>query len=375
VEGSPINQWLPIPSLSTTRIRIPDQAETALPGFATIEIDPNASVVSAILRNPAGEEVVIPPTTASRAAAVFVEYSGDVTTQIVALRFTESPIQLSLYDTTGNLLAERTWTGPGRQLVSSLADLFDLQSDFVGTLHLRSVGNIATIGIRLKSESWDVVPSVPIDATGVQNRLLMPHFADGWGWSTTFTTLNSGEKLAATSGRFNDEVGNELPVKVDGVLKSTFTIVTPARGVSRVSTSGDSDPLKSGFVNLDFDTPGGVLPMFRNGAALEVISALPLKARAFALGAERSEKIDTAIAIVSPSSSVVRFRLLDSSGSEVASGIIQGNPIKTATVISQLTSLPPAFQGILLLDSDDEFVPLSLRLGGASLAANPVFKQ
>ena len=134
-----------------------------------------------------------------------------------------------------------------------------------------------------------------------------------------------------------------------------------------LSTSGTSQPVKSGFITavLDQETVSGVaIFKFSSGSESSVLP-VDLGAR-FSLFVERSATLHTEIAIFrTEDTSPIQLMLQDVAGTEIrTASLLPSGAKQFAGFLGELfADLPPDFTGTLLMTSDRNFVPVGLRLG------------
>ena len=105
---------------------------------------------------------------------------------------------------------------PSGQIARFIDEIFTLPDNFSGVLRVTSTGDVAVVGLRLRSNEngeLKMTTTPPSNETGPSTTadLFFPHFADSGGWSTQFI-LYSGTAGQAVSGtlRFIDASGQPL---------------------------------------------------------------------------------------------------------------------------------------------------------------------
>ncbi len=203
-----------------------------------------------------------------------------------------------------------------------------------------------------------------------------PHYGDGSGISMLFSLSNLSTSEAAGTIRFYDRLGNPQPLPLAEGLVSELPILLPSHGTVALSTDGSSNPVKSGYVEVELDqeeTSG--VAIFRLAPGLEA-SVLPLQpGRRYSVYVERSSTLDTGVALFRPSrETVVHLRLYDLSGSlrGELDWSFDGNQV--AAFLGEIFAGLGDVQGVLELESEDLFAPVGLRFGNGVLSTVPVFE-
>ncbi len=200
-----------------------------------------------------------------------------------------------------------------------------------------------------------------------------PHFGDGGGLSTLFVITNPSSTGATGTITFYDPAGFLQAVPLTSGSASSLPLNLAARSSVRFETRGTSNPVKSGYVQVQVnsDLVGGVA-IFRFANGMEA-SVLPVSyARSFWVYVERSAGIDTGVAVCRSGSSPVNLTLFDSSGGQAASGTMPISGKQGAKFLGEVfASVPQNFTGHLLLESPGDFSALGLRFGGSVLSTLP----
>jgi hypothetical protein len=135
---------------------------------------------------------------------------------------------------------------------------FNLAESLEGTLTFYSSLPVAVTGlIGLTNERGEFLMTAlpitsPVNAlTG--NSTVLPHFADGAGWSTQVVLVNPTDKPLAGTLQFfgsvsTDSAVSPMTMTVNGVADSSFDYDVPPRTSRRFETSNPSADMKSGYV-------------------------------------------------------------------------------------------------------------------------------
>ncbi len=211
---------------------------------------------------------------------------------------------------------------------------------------------------------------------GHAKTFFFPHYGDGSGLSMLFSLSNLSSSPASGTIRFFDQQGNAQTLPLSAGSVSELSLTLPANGTVVITSDGSSNPVKSGYVQVDLDqeATSGVA-IFRIAPGLEA-SVLPLEpARRYSLYVERSATLDTGVALFRPSTeTTIHLRLHDLSGALLADLDWDFSGHQVASFMGQIIDGLGEVQGVLELESDDLFAPVGLRFGNGVLSTVPVFE-
>jgi hypothetical protein len=251
---------------STPPLRISDVEDGAIrSGYAIVTPDPNSSVPVAsitfgllrggVVQSQAG----VLPAPLTTDASTFVEtiagIGRDLGLAIVNPGDESNAVALTLRDEFGRTVASTTTEVPRRfhlaQFVREWFAQSNLSASFRGNLRMQSTLPFAVLGLRFSGAEFSTVgisgtavTSIPTrtlsagsttdtpraGTVGGASAILFPQFAMSGGWASQISLVNS--RSATITGRVDifDDAGNPLPVRLNGLLRSTFTYSIPAGG-------------------------------------------------------------------------------------------------------------------------------------------------
>jgi len=145
---------------------------------------------------------------------------------------------------------------------------FNSGNSFQGAFTFTSSGPVAAIALRgLQNERGEflltTLPVVDLNATRA-DPMVVPHFADGGGWTTEILLINPGDAACAGTVQFYDQgstgtPAKVIPIKIDGTSNTVFPYSIPGRGARRLKTSDPDSALKAGSV-LVTPNAGSIAP-------------------------------------------------------------------------------------------------------------------
>jgi len=250
---------------------------------------------------------------------------------------------------------------PGGQIARFLDQApFNSGASFQGTFSFSSnvpVGVIALRGLTNERSEFlmTTLPVVDTSLPAASAPILLPHFADGGGWTTTVILVNPGDSTLAGVIQFKDATGlagasvnYSIPRRTSfryataGISAATQTgsvLVTPAAG-SAAPVAFNVFSYKPGPVTV---SEAGIVPV--SGSALRIYVALSGKT-------PDPGAIDSGVAIANPSASAVTLTLELFQANGLSTGLVGTLKIpafgQTAKFLSELfPSLTPPFEGIV----------------------------
>ena len=211
--------------------------------------------------------------------------------------------------------------------------------------------------------------------TGESEVLLVPHFADGGGWTTQVILVNPTNDLISGTLQFWSQ-GSEfkpaepLMVDVNGQLNDSFPYLVPARSAQTFTTSGVSPVVSVGSLkvmpSVGATTPSTieVFSFQSNGITVSEAGVQALRpAASFRMYAESSGDFSAgeigslqsgfALANMSTTETAVKLQLSDLSGKLMGEGTISipgnGQVAMFLDQISGFKTLQPPLRGVLLV--------------------------
>ncbi len=221
-----------------------------------------------------------------------------------------------------------------------------------------------------------VLPLLLATSTATAKTFYFPHYGDGSGLSMLFSLSNLSGAPAAGTIRFFDQQGNAQTLPLTDGAASESPLLLPPHSTVVLTSDGSSNPVKSGYVQVELDqedTTG--VAIFRIEPGLEA-SVLPLEpARRFSVFVERSNTLDTGVAVFRPSAeTVIHLRLYDLAGNLVKDEAWSFSGNQRAAFLGEIFSGLGDVQGVLELESEEFFAPVGLRFGNGVLSTVPVFE-
>ncbi len=368
---------------------------TAPYGTAVFSYTQNGIVVS---------EVGVPASPPTLAARFFVDTrtgvrtgSSNATINIltgfaaVNMGSTGATLSLRLRGENGSLL-----TPPGTirlargehmaKFLDQLAPDFILPAGFInnglGTLEITSDQPVSVLALRLTTNQrgellMTSTPVADLSQPAPAGVLSFPQIADGGGYQTTLTLMNTSNATESGVIEFFDDTGSPLPVGTTngGPANSQFPYSILAGGFLRLETDGLPPVAKVGWARL---TPaaGTTAPVsaaifgFTQGNVLVTESGVPaVTATTHArIYVDKSGGHDTGLAVANPGNSGMRITATAFQPDGVtpagnAPGTIDLSPMgHLARFAGQfIDDLPVGFTGVLDLSSTSPFVALTLR--------------
>ncbi|MBZ5538692.1 MAG: hypothetical protein LAO31_22320 [Acidobacteriia bacterium] len=271
--------------------------------------------------------------------------------------------------------------------LNSLAAGFNLPSNFstttkFGSLDISSDQSLSILALRQTTNQRGeaLLTSTPIvDMTQPTSTspLYFPQFADGGGYTTMLTLMNTTNAVETGTLAFYLDNGTPVVVQqVGGSSGSTFSYSIPARGVFVFQTDGSPSSIHAGSVQAipdeGMETPAGagVFSLTQGGNLVTqsgIPSAIPTThARIYV---DTSGGHDTGLAIANPwaSSMSVVLSALESDGVTPAGSSngpidLSANGHMAKFAGEFISGLPIGFTGVLDISSSQPFAALTLRL-------------
>jgi len=344
----------------------PNSGSSTPSGIAIFDFRQNNTLVS---------EVGVPATRALSSGRIYCEIAGAVDTGLAIANPNSSTATISFYftDANGNPGGSGSMTiGPNQQTAQFLDQApFKVYASttFQGTFSFTSSVPVAVVALRgFTNERGDFLMSTlpVVDTTVAPNNgtAVVPHFADGGGWTTKVLLVNPTDNPMTGSLQFSNPTGAAANVMIGGQTNSSFAYSIPGRSSQKLATSGVASITASGSIQI-VPASGGAGPtplvvFSYKPAGITVSEAgVPITSgSAFRVYVESSGvtqgNIESGIAVANTSSAAtsVTFDLTDLTGAAV-SGI---SPVsitlpgfgQTAKFLNDIfPSLPIPFKGVL----------------------------
>jgi hypothetical protein len=391
-------RYSPVPSTSASQksFLISDLAGASLTssgdghvvsGYAAVRPDfggvaPAGSAIFALRQNGIlVSEVSVAATSTMTSGRIHAEISGAVNAGLAIVNPNSIAAMISFYftDASGNPAGAGFTTVSAGQQIAQFLDQppFKVYStpSFQGSFTFTSSVPVAVIALRGFSNErgefiMSVLPVVDTASPPSRGTVVVPHFADGGGWSTQVLLINPTDTAMTGSVEFADQLGRAASVSIGDQTGSTFAYSVPKRASQKLQTTGAASATISGSVRI-VPADGGPVPkpliMFSYKPATITVSeaGVPVTAgTAFRMFVEssgtsgKSGGVRSAVAIANSSSmsTSVMFELTGLDGARIAAVSPVSIPLaagrQTAKFLDEVfPSLPNPFSGILRITS------------------------
>jgi hypothetical protein len=357
-----------IPNLGGLSVLTDGAPSATATGFATVQPSTGSTTPSGVsifgytINNVLVSEAGVPASPVLTSGRIYAEISSTVNTGLAIANPNNQPATISYYftDSTGTDSNNGTITVPANGHLAeflndpSLGGIKNFQGSFTFTSTTVPVSVIALHGFTNERGDFlmSTLPVTALPAPVVTATTVIPHFADGGGWTTQIILVNPTDSPMAGNVTFLTPAGQTLSTSAYSIPKrSSFKQVTP----------GTSSAIQTGSVQVipaTGNTPTSVAIFSNrpNGITVSQAAVLPttgLALRMYVEGAGGSGvgniQSGVALANVSGSATTVTFSLTDLTGASLgtATANVPANG-QLATFISGIfpnVSLP--FKGVL----------------------------
>jgi hypothetical protein len=292
---------------------------------------------------------------------------------IVSFFFTDSNGQ--------NFGAGTTTILAGQQIAKFLDQSpFNGGSAIQGTFTFSSTVSVSACALRTFSNERgefliSTLPVIDLSAATPSSSALLPHFADGGGWTTSVILVNPTDSAIAGTIQFRDASGVATGVTASSptapsqsTLSDTFSYAIPAKSSFKLVTTGGGAITTAGAVVVlpasSNASPSSLVIFAYKPANVTVVEAgtPAVSGTAFrmyveSLGAPSAiGSIQTAVAIANPSANPVTVNLqlfnLDGTSAAPTASVTVPASGKVSQFLSEFfTNLPPSFKGLLRISS------------------------
>jgi spore coat protein H len=321
-------------------------------GLAIFSLRQNGVVVS---------EATVPASTAIQRGIVYAEINGPVRTGIAISNPSDLPATVSFFftDTDGKMSEQGSTILAARGQITRFLDQAPFNSGAFtrGTFTFESSSPVFAIALRglTNERSQFIISTLPvIDLSAPSMGSIIPHFAEGGGWTTQTILVNPTTQIIRGAVEFTPNGSNigsafyTIPPRSSYVIRYSNTSDTIRSGSVRVLPG--SDPAPSAFVVFSFR---------RNGVTVSEASVEAVQpAAALRTWAVRTQTIQSGIAIANPSSTSVTANLELFSLSGTSTGIYGTVTIpgrgQVATFLDQVPGferMTAPFEGILRIST------------------------
>jgi hypothetical protein len=346
----------------------PNNGSTSPSGFAIISLRQNDTLVS---------EASVSATAAMLSGRIYAEIAGAVDAGLAIANPNSSAATMSFYftDADGNPAGSGSTIIEANQQVARFLDQrpFNVYTTptFQGTFSFASNVPVAVVALRgFTNESGDflmsTLPVIDTTAGPANGTAVVPHFADGAGWTTQLFLVNPTDNSMTGTVQFMSPTGVSANVTIAGKHDSSFVYSIPKRTSQKLVTSGLSSAVSTGSIRIVPDGGGAgptALIMFSykaggitiSEAGVPVTSGAAFRAYVEASGTPGqigSVESGLAVANTSTASVSVTLDVTDLNGATI-SGI---SPVtltlpgtgQIAKFLSEVfPSLPRPFKGVL----------------------------
>jgi hypothetical protein len=323
-------------------------------------------------------EVGVPATPALSSGRIYAEIAGAVDAGLAIANPNSTTAVINFYftDASGNSAGSGSTTIAPNQQTAQFLDQAPFKvyttPTFQGTFTFTSNVPIAVVALRgFINERGDFLMSTlpVIDTTAARNSgtAVVPHYADGGGWTTQAFLINSTDNPMTGTLQFSSPTGSAANVTIGGQTNSSFVYSIPKRTSVKLATSGLASATATGSIRIvpsgSGASPTPLIVFSYKPAGITVSEAgVPVTSgSAFRVYVESSGapgqtgNIESGIAVANTSSSAsasVTFDVTDLTGSSISGippvGITLPGAGQTAKFLSDIfPSLPNPFKGVL----------------------------
>ena len=308
---------------------IPDSGRTTPTGVAIFGFSNNNVLVS---------ETGVPATPLVNAGRIYAEVNGPLDTGIAIANPNDSPatINFTFTDTGGIVAGSSTVTIAAKQQIARFLDepVFKafVPATFQGTFSFTSNAPVGVVALRgLTNERGEflmsTLPVIDPTAMPATGTVILPHYADGGGWTTQIFLVNP------TDAGLSGTVQFPTNVTIAGRTSTSFQYSVAARSSQKLVTSGAAATTASGAVRV-VPTGGGMVPtaqvlfsykpgpvtVTEAGVSVATGNAFRLYVESFGTNGQAGN-IQTGIAVANASTSSsasVTFEITDLNGAPVS---------------------------------------------------------
>jgi len=359
---------------------LPNAGSTSPSGLAIFALRQNGVLVT---------EAGVPASPSVQTGRIYAEVNDTVNTGLAIANPNPQDATVNFYfsDQTGNF-GNGTATVPAGGQISGFLDQEPFKApSFIGTLTFSSSVPVAVVALRgfyneRREFLLTTLPIVDLGVAAATGTVVLPHFADGGGWTTQIVLINPTDNALTGNVQFRDQAGLGATITIGNQSGSTFGYTIPPRSSQKLRMSGLSTSTVVGSIRV-VPAANGVAPAgvaifsFRNGAATVAEAGVPSVAagtafRVYAVasgnpGAVGSIQTGLAVSNLSATEATVTLDLYTLSGSSTGlKGTVTIPPngqkavfLNQASGLGALAFVP--FQGVLRLSSTESISVVALR--------------
>ncbi|MBI4472186.1 MAG: hypothetical protein HY646_05925 [Acidobacteria bacterium] len=231
----------------------PDSGRTAPTGLAIFGFTQSNTLVS---------ETAVPAAAAVTSGRIYLEVNGPVNTGLAIANPNNQSATISFFftDSNGRDFGQGSTTIPANSQIGRFLNEppFNVGASVSGTMTFNSSVPVAAIALRgFTNQRGEflitTLPVLPLSSS-TSGSLVLPHFADGGGWSTQAVLVNPTDQTLTGSVSFLSSGGSSpaaaITITVNGEVNSVFPYSIAPRSSRRLQTMGGSGQTLSGSVRI-----------------------------------------------------------------------------------------------------------------------------
>ncbi len=354
-------------------------------GYATIQPTAGNTTPSGVAifgfteSNVLVSEAGVPAAPLMTGGRLYAQVNGTVDTGLAIANPNGQAANVSFFftDTTGKTFGSSSTTIPANGQIAKFLDQapFNGGSSVQGTFTFSSSVPVAVVALRgLTNQRGEfLITTLPIADTSAAittSTQVLPHFADGGGWTTQVVLVNPGNAAMSGNIQFLTTAGLPNSLTANSQTASTFAYMIPPQSSFDLQTAGAGSAVQSGSVQIVPGTGNGApvpLSIFSYkpaGITVSEAGVPSVSGATFRMYAEASGvpgtigSIETGLAIANTSSSpaTVAFDLTDLNGQELGLTTTltipaNGQVAKFLAEVYAGQTLPLPLKGILRISS------------------------
>ncbi len=187
----------------------------------------------------------------------YARLQGNVNTGIAITSTSQLPTTFaySLVDTSGATVKTGEFEIPrfGRVTAFLHEAPFNMEGPFEGTLTFTSTTFVYVLPLRgITNERGEFLfTTLPmVESNYFSSEYVIPHFADGGGWTTQVVLVNDQSSVAAGTLNWTDSDGQPISVTINNTTASSFAYTLPPGGSARFETAGTAATTRAGSVRV-----------------------------------------------------------------------------------------------------------------------------
>ena len=311
-------------------------------------------------------ETSVPAADLIQAGRISFDSTGPANTGIAVVNPNTTPVRLSYTMTRpdGSQLREGAIDlATGEQLSRFLNEFPYPGAPFQtsGTFSFAATSPVSVIALRgFVNERGDFLMSTlpVVDLAAPANRpVVIPHIADGGGWTSRIELVNPTDQPLTGRLEFVSAAGGALQIALGSQTGSAFDYAIPSKGSVTFTTSGAAPDTRTGWIRVIPSAgtypSGDVIFSFRQNGVVVTEAAAPAT-RFASVFRQYVGSVRTGFAIANPASSAIQlsFDLTDLNGNTVGSTVTRtiGANMQMSLFIDELSgfqNLPAGFTGVM----------------------------